>query len=48
LVLPRGADAEPIGYPADESALQALDHQVAHYFTKPVDIEELVNVIRRI
>jgi DNA-binding NtrC family response regulator len=33
------------GYPGDESALQALDHQVAHYFTQPVDIEELVNTI---
>jgi DNA-binding NtrC family response regulator len=35
------------GYPADESALQALDHKVARYFTKPVDIEELVSTIRK-
>ena len=34
------------GYPADESALQALDHEVAHYFTKPVDIEDLVSTIK--
>ncbi len=33
------------GYPSDESALQALDHQVVRYFTKPVDIEDLVNTI---
>jgi two-component system response regulator PilR (NtrC family) len=34
------------GYPADESALQALDHQIAHYFTKPVDIDQLVSIIK--
>jgi two-component system response regulator (stage 0 sporulation protein F) len=34
------------GYPANESALQAVDHEVAHYFTKPVHIEELVSTIR--
>jgi len=35
------------GYPADESTLQAVDHEVAHYFTKPVDIEDLVSTIRK-
>jgi DNA-binding NtrC family response regulator len=33
------------GYPGDASAVQAVDHEVAHYFTKPVEIEELVNAI---
>jgi len=26
---------------------QALDHEVAQYFTKPVDIEELVSTITK-
>jgi DNA-binding NtrC family response regulator len=33
------------GYPGDASAAQAVDHEVAHYFTKPIEIEELVNTI---
>jgi two-component system, cell cycle response regulator CpdR len=33
------------GYPGDASAAKAVDHEVAHYFTKPVEIEELVNTI---
>jgi CheY-like chemotaxis protein len=33
------------GYPAIESALQAVEYEVAHYFTKPIDIEELVSTI---
>jgi DNA-binding NtrC family response regulator len=35
------------GYPADESFQRANGHDVAHYFTKPVDIEELVSTIRK-
>ena len=33
------------GYPGDASAVQAVDHEAAHYFTKPVESEELVNTI---
>lgn len=33
------------GYPGEESALQALDYQVVRYFTKPVDIDELVRIM---
>jgi two-component system response regulator PilR (NtrC family) len=33
------------GYPGDASAEKAVEQQVAHYFTKPVDIEELVKTI---
>ncbi len=44
---PRCVNFALTGYPGDESALQALDHQVAHYFTKPVDIEELVQVLNQ-
>jgi DNA-binding NtrC family response regulator len=43
---PRCANFILTGYPADESAMQALDLQVAHYFTKPVDIEKLVSIIK--
>ena len=31
------------GYPGEASAALAVEHQVAHYFTKPVDIDELVS-----
>jgi DNA-binding NtrC family response regulator len=34
------------GYPADESSQRANGHDVAHYFVKPVDIEEMVKTIR--
>lgn len=34
------------GYPGEATALQALAHGVAHYFTKPVDLEELVSTIK--
>jgi DNA-binding NtrC family response regulator len=34
------------GYPADESFQRANGHNVAHYFVKPVDIEEMVETIR--
>lgn len=33
------------GYPADESFQRAAGHEVAHYFTKPVDTEEMVRTI---
>ena len=33
------------GFPGDTSAEKAIEQQVAHYFTKPVDIEELVRTI---
>jgi DNA-binding NtrC family response regulator len=35
------------GYPDPVSAAEATEHQVAHYFTKPVPIEELVQVINQ-
>jgi DNA-binding NtrC family response regulator len=35
------------GYPAENTALQATQHQVAHYFIKPVDIEELVRTLNK-
>jgi two-component system, NtrC family, response regulator PilR len=31
----------------DVSAAQAVEHQVAHYFTKPVETEELVGTIKK-
>ena len=31
------------GYPGEASSALAIEHQVAHYFTKPVDIEALVS-----
>jgi DNA-binding NtrC family response regulator len=34
------------GYPADESFQRANGHDVAHYFIKPVDIEEVVETIK--
>lgn len=33
------------GYPGDASAEKAIEQQVAHYFTKPVDLNELVRTI---
>jgi two-component system response regulator (stage 0 sporulation protein F) len=35
------------GYPEDDTAQRADGHEVAHYFTKPVDIEEMVNTIKQ-
>jgi hypothetical protein len=35
------------GYPADESFRRASGHDVAHYFTKPVDIEEMVETMKK-
>ena len=35
------------GYPDPVTAAKATEHQVAHYFTKPVPIEELVHVINQ-
>lgn len=34
------------GYPEAASAARAAKHGVAHYFTKPVDIDELVRLLR--
>jgi DNA-binding NtrC family response regulator len=34
------------GYPADESLLRANGNGVAHYFIKPVDIEEMVETMK--
>jgi DNA-binding NtrC family response regulator len=34
------------GYPADESFRRANGHDVAHYFIKPVDIEEMVETMK--
>jgi len=35
------------GYPADESFQRANQHGVAHYFIKPVEIEEMVRTIKK-
>jgi DNA-binding NtrC family response regulator len=35
------------GYPADESFQRANGHDVAHYFTKPVEIEEMIETIKK-
>ena len=34
------------GYPGDESLLRANGNGVAHYFIKPVDIEEMVETMK--
>jgi len=34
------------GYPADESIKRANRHGVAHYFIKPVEIEEMVETMK--
>jgi DNA-binding NtrC family response regulator len=44
---PRCLNFVVTGYPADESFQRAAGHEVAHYFIKPVDTEELVEVIKR-
>jgi DNA-binding NtrC family response regulator len=35
------------GYPADESLQRANGHDVAHYFIKPVEIEEMVKTMKK-
>ena len=35
------------GYPADETFQRANGHGVAHYFTKPVEIEEMVETMKK-
>lgn len=35
------------GYPADESLRRANGHDVAHYFVKPVEIEEMVKTMKK-
>jgi len=35
------------GYPADDSFQRASSHEVAHYFTKPFEIEEMVKTIKQ-
>ena len=35
------------GYPADESFRRANGHDVAYYFIKPVEIEEMVETIKK-
>jgi hypothetical protein len=35
------------GYPADESFQRANGHEVAHYFIKPIEIEEMIETIKR-
>jgi two-component system response regulator PilR (NtrC family) len=42
---PRCVNFVLTGYPGDASAEKAVEQQVAHYFTKPVDISELVKTI---
>jgi DNA-binding NtrC family response regulator len=42
---PRCVNFVLTGYPAEASVEEAVEQQVAHYFTKPVDIDELVGTI---
>jgi DNA-binding NtrC family response regulator len=42
---PRCVNFVLTGYPGDASSEKAIEQQVAHYFTKPVDIDELVKTI---
>lgn len=35
------------GYPGDESLQRANGHDVAHYFIKPVEIEEMVKMMKK-
>lgn len=35
------------GYPADETLRRANGHNVAHYFMKPVEIEEMVGMMKK-
>ncbi len=35
------------GYPADETFQRAHGHGVAHYFVKPVEIKEMVKMIKK-
>ncbi len=42
---PRCVNFVLTGYPGDASAEKAIEQHVAHYFTKPVDIAELVRTI---
>jgi two-component system response regulator PilR (NtrC family) len=42
---PRCVNFVLTGYPGDASEEKAIEQHVAHYFTKPVDIAELVRTI---
>ena len=42
---PRCVNFVLTGYPGDASVEKAVEQQVAHYFTKPVDIDQLVRII---
>jgi two-component system response regulator PilR (NtrC family) len=42
---PRCVNFVLTGYPGDLSVEEAVEQQVAHYFTKPVDIHELIGII---
>lgn len=42
---PRCVNFVLTGYPGDASVEKAVEQQVAYYFTKPVDINELVKTI---
>lgn len=44
---PRCVNFAFTGYPDEAKVVDALDHDVAHFFMKPVDIEELVSMIRK-
>jgi DNA-binding NtrC family response regulator len=44
---PRCINLSLTGYPADESFRRANRNDVAHYFIKPVDIEEMVETMKK-
>lgn len=44
---PRCVNFAITGYPDETRAEHALDHEVVHCFIKPVDIEELVGIIKK-
>jgi YesN/AraC family two-component response regulator len=35
------------GYPAFESAVEAIHHEVDDYFVKPADVESLISTMER-
>jgi DNA-binding NtrC family response regulator len=45
LLQPKCVNVVLTGYPAFETAVEGIRHEIADYFTKPVEIEDLVNSI---
>jgi len=44
---PRCINVVLTGYPALETAVEGIRHEIADYFAKPVEIEDLVNAINK-